>query len=542
MASMLPDATTSTTPAPDPLAGERVQISKKLVLVNIASSAAARALSMGALLWVQSFLVRRVSEEEMSLYWLLLSIIVIMPLVTSVLTSGLARYIVEAYAKGDQERVAQIVSTMFPVLLGAGVVIMAGGGVAAWYMDHFLKIAPAHLWDAQIMLGLMVFSFAIALPMAPFGVGLFVRQKFVLSNLIGVGGELLRVVLLFTLVLAVSPRVLWVVVASVSMSVMVLVLTQIFSRRALPLLVFRRSAIRWGMLHELTSFGVWSFVAQLADLIRTSAPALVLNLLATPYDMNCFGFGAVALVYIQQASGIVLAPLMPVVTAMHATGRQDRLRSLYLRGGRLALWVSLLISIPLMFFSQEFITLYAGKNYGPAAIIMPMMLAFFPLAYGHVMLSKIGIATATLGPIAVRSLILQAMNLALMIFLVYYWQLGAIGAAWSILVTIGVFWPLFNYRLGLRMVGLDWKTWLRETIVPPFVPAVVAAGACLAMKLVPHHTTWLWFGSCMVAGMAVYAVITLAFCLRPADRDDLKHMLAAAGIGRAKRPVEIDQP
>ena len=79
-----------------------------------------------------------------------------------------------AYAKKDDRRVTQIVSTMLPLLCGAGLLFLVGGWTFAWYIDRVLNIAPERLWDARLMLALLILSIAITLPLAPFGVGFFV--------------------------------------------------------------------------------------------------------------------------------------------------------------------------------------------------------------------------------------------------------------------------------------------------------------------------------------------------------------------------------
>ena len=120
----------------------RVEISKKLVLINSASSVITRLLSISVLIWLQQYLLKRITPEEYSLLPVLYSVMMFAPLVTTILTGGLGRYIVEAYARDDDERVTQIVSTMFPILCAAGVVLLSAGWTFAWYIDSVLNVAP----------------------------------------------------------------------------------------------------------------------------------------------------------------------------------------------------------------------------------------------------------------------------------------------------------------------------------------------------------------------------------------------------------------
>ena len=160
----------------------RVEISKRLVLINTAGTVVTRLLSVSVFVWLQQYLLRRISPEEYSLLPILAAVMVFAPLLTTVLTGGIARYVTEAYAKGDERGVTQITSTIFPLLLGVSFLVLVGGGVFSWYVDRVLTIAPDRVWDARIMMSLMVFTLAFGLSATPFRLGTYVRQRFVLQN------------------------------------------------------------------------------------------------------------------------------------------------------------------------------------------------------------------------------------------------------------------------------------------------------------------------------------------------------------------------
>jgi O-antigen/teichoic acid export membrane protein len=523
----------------------KVEISKRLVLINSASSVVSYLISISVLVWLQAYLLRRISPEEYSLYPVLMSVMMFAPLLTTVLTGGLARYIVEAYAKGDEQRVTQIVSTMFPLVLGAGLVMLAGGWLFAWYVDRVLTVAPEHVTDARIMMALLMLSLAVRLPATPFSVGLYVRQRFVLLNVIRIGTELLRVGILFALLFGVSTRVLWVVVAWTSAQLVGLGVTVLVSRRLVSSLRFRMSEIRWRLARSLTSFGGWSFLAQVADTIRSSADAIILNKLATPLDVTCFYVGSLPLRQIQQSSYTITAPLEPALTAMHATGAKERLRNAYLRGGRYGLWVSLFLAVPLMVYRRELITLYVGEQYVAAATVMLFLLLGFPLGYGNVMMPKIALATAQVRPWALRAVLAQGTNLLLTLWFVGALRMGAIGSAAGTLIVSAIGYPLLNWPLGRRLVGVSFSGWLRESLWPGLLPALAAAATWLALGTLVRPATWPALGACTAGGWAVYGAVLFLFALRGPDRQLVSEIWSKArslfqavmgmAQGRAKR-------
>lgn len=503
----------------------KVEISKRLVLVNSASSVAAKVINISVLVWLHQHLLRRISTEEYSLYPVLMAVMVFAPLLTTILTSALGRYIVEAYAKGDERRVTEIVSTMFPFLLGVGLAILTGGWLFAWFADHVLTIGPERLWDARIMLGLLVFLLAIRLPVAPFAVGLYVRQKFVLLNCIRLCTELLRIGILLTLLLCVSTRVLWVVVASMSASLCSLLVIVMISRRLVPALKFRPREIRWPLVRTLTSFGTWNFVLSAADMIRTGADVIILNKLGTALDVTNFHIGSMAFRQIQTGSYLVRGPLQPPLTAMYATGEKKRLRNTYLRGGRYALWASLFLALPLMIYRKEIITLYVGEQFLAAGTVMALLLATFPISYGNVMMPHLAKATAEMRPWAIRAAVIHSTNLLLTLCLVVFFKMGAVGCALATLTVYVIFVPLFYWPLGLRLAELNFRTWLKQTIWPGFKPALAATIVWIVLRIVMKPDSWASLAICSLGGMFCFLIYLFAFCLTSSEQNDIQRLL-----------------
>jgi O-antigen/teichoic acid export membrane protein len=507
--------------------GTKVVISKRLVFINSVSGIAAQVLNISVLLWLQRYLLKRISTEEYATYPVLVSLIAFLPLLTVILTTGLGRFITEAYAKSDERRVTQIVSTMFVLLLCAGLLVLMAGTVFAWNVGRFLTVAPERLWDARIMMTLMVCLFVIRLLMAPFIVGLYVQQKFVLSNIIALGTQLLRIAILLALLLGVSTRILWLVVSVVSSEVCGLLVTQVISRRLIPALVFQRSEIRWAVAKEVTSFGGWSLLGELAERIRTASDPIILNKLGSALDVSCFYLGSMPAGQIQQLLSVAQQPLMPPLTAMHATESKDRLRNTYLRGGRYGLWAALFLAVPMMVYGHELITLWVGEKFLAAGTVIILLLATYPLIYANVMMANIAIATAQVRPLALRAIVVQMINLLLTLYLVGVRGMGAVGSALGTFLAMILIYPVASITLGLRLADVSFGKWLRETIWPGLLPSIAGAGVWIILKIAVKPSSWLGLAGCVVFGLLCYVVVLL-FCLNPDDRNNLRKVLGRA--------------
>ncbi len=499
----------------------RVEISKRLVLINSAGSLLALGLNLTVLVWMQQYLLKRIGPEEYSLLPVLYSIMIFTPLLTTILTSPILRFVTEAYAAGDSARVTQIASTMFSILWTAGCLVVILGGVLTHHISALLAIAPEYLRDAKIMLMLLMLSLALRLAMSPFLVGLAVRQKFALVNLISTGGQLLRMGVLFILLTLVSPRVLWVIVATVSAGAIADIVTLALSLRALPCLRFRRGVASWPVARQLLSFGGWSTISAIALSITSSADAIILNRLGTALDVTCFYLGSLPLRFITMAGSVALAPLNPVLIAMHTQGQTQRLRGVFLKGGRWSLWSTLLVCVPLMTYGREIMSLYVGNEYRLAGIVMPLLLLAFPIGQGVRMMFPLAEATAKIRILSLCLLGMSVFNLGLTLYLVGILKMGALGSALGTGVSTALFFPIFIWPLGLKIAQVDFVSCLKSSMLPGLLPATANLAALLALKASVPLDSWSNIIFCVSLGSVVYLCAICYGGLQPDDKNDL---------------------
>ncbi len=506
-----------------------VPVSKKLVIINSTSSLVTHLLNVGVLIWLQPFLLARVSIEEYALYPVVVAPLVFVPLLSTILTGGLGRFGVEAYARGNRERITEIVSTMFPLLAGASLLIMILGTLFAWKVEHLLEIAPPLVPDARMMLLLLVAAASLRVLLSPFEIGLFIRQKFVLMNVILVGTQFLRLALLMALLFGVSPRVLWLVVAAVVADSLGLIVAVILSRRCVPSLRFRFRSYRWGCAPELISFGGWTFVMQAAGTLRRGIVPILLNKLSTALQVSCFYLGSIAMQQIQYMTYLGTQPLLPAMVAMHTRNDRNGLADVYLRGGRFGLWFATFVCLPLVVFSRELFTIYVGSGYLDAALVMALLLAALPLQFGNLMLGRLAMATNQIKRFSFQVLINQTLGLIIATTLIWGCGMGALGGAIGSVFPLLVMQPAVMWRMGRRLAGVTFAQWMRTTVIPGVIPGLVGLPAWLAVEQFLPQRNWRELILGGVPGALLFLAGLLLFSLTSQDRADLRTILRRFG-------------
>jgi O-antigen/teichoic acid export membrane protein len=499
----------------------RVEISKRLVLVNSASSAVTTVLNLSVLVWLQQYLLKRISAEEYSLVPLMAAIMAFGPLLSMVLTGGLGRFVTVAYARGDDDEVTRICSTMLPILAAGGMAFLAVGWTCAWYIDHLIRIDPGRLWDSRVMMGLLVFSAALQLPAAAFGSGFIVRQKLVLQDLVSMSCQLLRFLVLFSLLFGVSTRVLWVIVASVTSDLANLAVTIPVSIRLLPAQRFRWNAIRWSLAREIIKYGGWTLANQIAQTARMAMDPLILNRFASAFDVATFNVAGIVPRQLPLLVGPLSRPFIPLLAAMHATGDYTRLRNTYLRTARYHAWVLLAVATPAIIFNKELMLLYLGGKYQGAGTVMAVLLVVPILnafnAMGPAALAAVGVMRG----LASRQLIVHSANLLLTVFFVAQLGKGAFGSAAATLLATLAFDTTLTWRLSWRTTHTSGSAWVREVLLPTLVPALPSILICLSVKYLFGIKTWIGLFAVSAVSAALNLVLIAAFGLRNQDRIDI---------------------
>lgn len=514
---------------------QRVPISKRLLLINSSSSFATNLLNISVLVWLQQHLIKRIEPAEYAIYPLLMAVLLFVPLLSTLMIGGVGRFVTEAYARGDERRVTQIVSTLLGPLAGVALLLLIGGGAFAWFIDVFIDVQPRYLADARLMMALLVGSAAVRLVATPVSIGLFVRQRFMTINLLTLGTQVLRLTLLLALLYGVSTRVLWVVVATVVANLAQAGALWALSRRAIPALRFDRRLVDYRTIGRVASFNAWIFISHLANMLKLAAEPWLLHHWADDVAVWCMSIGSQAYDRVDSSSVVATQTAQPALTALHTSGDRRRLGVAYLRGSRYALWLVCLIALPVMIYAPELMRLYLGGKYEEFSATAPVLIlifATFPLWYSTLLLARIAEATASIRLFSLYAVAMSAANLALSFWFVIGLDAGAVGTAAGRLVASLLVWPLVAH-LGLVLAGVTLRQWLHETVWLGLLPGLLGAVVWLTMKAVLPPGDWLTLAFNAIVGGAVYAATLLGLCLRPPERDDLRRLLGRLGLIRA---------
>ena len=503
-------ATGDAEPAPDagePRRGKRN--SAKQFGVNVISNVGTKIIQITVLVWVNQYLLKRIDTNEYALFPLITSLIFFVQFVRIMATGGIARYLVVADSRDDDEEVTRITSSMLPVLLGMAAVIVIGGGWAVANIDHLLEIDSRYLWDARLMLTLILVNMAVNIVATPFASGLYVRQKFTIINLIQLGCELGRNAILILLILGVGPRVIWLVVGTFVGDIVNVLLRVVATRRLIPAIRLDPSKFSWATCKELLQFGAWTSTRGISRFLSRTSPVLLLNKFGTPLDLTVFHLGRLPDTQLQKIISAAMVPVDPAITRMHAQSGEDSMQHIYYRGNRYCMWLALLLPAPLIVLAGPIIELYVGTGYATAAAIMVLFLLRYPVLFASSMFYRVAQATARVQTFYTGQIAVQLASVASM-FLAAQSGIGVVGMTTAMCVTEIVLTMLLIWVLGLRFVNGTWTRFLWTVLLPGGAPFVASLLACYGVSKLTEIDSWTTVALTGAFASLVYILVVLA--------------------------------
>lgn len=507
-----------------------VPISRKLALINSCSTFLALVLEVSILVWVQQYLIRRISPEEYSLFPLLSTVLTILLIMAQLLTSGLGRFLTVACAAQDTEQLNRTVSSILPFILGLGLLVLLGGGLLIAKLDVVFKIAPQFLSDARLIMGMLLLVFLARLLTTPFALGMYVYQKFVWMSVVEFAGGLLRLTLLLTLLSSFGARVLWVATAQMIAFLAMTGAKVVLSLHQMPLLRPNLTLFDWKTAKEVLRFSGWLTVGKTGLSIARSADLVFLNRCCSASAVGSFHLASLIPKHLAVVLVALTGPLEPAITAMQAANRQDQLMSAFYRMGRLTLWFVGLIIVPLLMLRVPLCRLYLGERFDTYNAV-PVLLLMIALAWVPMCivdgLEKLAVAK---GRARGYSMILSLSHLGhigLTGYYVFFLDMGPVGVGIAGLVAMWGSLFLGFLPLGLVSFGVSLRAYLSRVVLRVLGPWLVGALTCYYVSSALPPTSWLSLVAVAVIANVAYC-LGVVLCSTEDDRRDVLGVMRSA--------------
>lgn len=491
---------------------------RRVLARNTAWNYASVAINVGVNVLLFRYVVSRIGETSAGIWLLLASLTGYLGLLQLGTIPAVTQLMAAHLERREQSLANQLASTTLALLAGLGLAPMILLP-AAPMLARLLRIPQDLQAGAGLVFALGLISFAAAMPGQAFNAFLSGAQRqdrcgqaWMLSSALKLCGAI-----------AVLEGGLG-LVGLVSMELGLVVLLDLvlgaLAFRSIPGLRVSWRLVNGADFRRLVSFGGVLLIAGVCALFIEQSDRIVIGAFL-PIAMVTYYAAAWKLYMLAYlAPTALLYALSPVAAALAARSDEESLRRVVMRLTKYSAALAILLVGVLAFSAGALLKLWMGDTFaGHANVARILLISFSVTAFNHAgFAALVGMRRVTT---AVWAYSVPQAVLNLLISLVLVKPLGIAGVALGTAIPALALEPVFLAIL-MRELGLDWRTWWVDVVVPTLRPAVcfVPAAVCAALWQAPTAVS-----AAALAGAAGYAAVFFTLSLSPAERIDVVDLI-----------------
>jgi O-antigen/teichoic acid export membrane protein len=445
---------------------------------------------------------------------------------------AIVKFVAEFRAKKDPQALNEVLSTMYWIYTGLGVIAYVLAMIVAWFLPRWFNLGPEEARIGQLVLLISSAQIALFFPFSVFGGVINGFERFYVNNVVGTA---------FNVAAAVAQVVvLWAgygLVELVATTTLIRTLPFFFYRlnayRAFPEMRLRVAYFRRSRLRDLTGFSVYLAVIDWSSKLAYATDNVVVGRMLGTSAVGVFAVGSRLTEQMFKVTNQLHTLLFPAVVHRAAIGEAESQRILMVKATRFQLATATAVAAVTAADGDVLIEAFFGRGFSSSVIILQLLSFVIVLRAWMAMPSTVLKGTGRQRYVAIAAAIAAVANALLSVMLVKL--MGLTGSAMGTVIPSTILAAFFIFPQACRVVGLSVAQGYRRIVVPTVWPAVIAIAVvaltrhALPIRLIavlPH----------MAAGALLYLTIFVAFAT---ERDERQWIAATVTSLRRRRAENL---
>lgn len=461
------------------------------------------------------FIIRTLGNEEYGLYLLIGSLAAYLGVLDFGLNNAVTRYVAQCAAKRDRQEEAGFLGAALVVNALASVAIIGLGAILYSNIDIIFSntLDAGQVMQARAMLLLLITNIVLTISSGMFTAISTGHERFTFTKIVNLLRYLLRIGLVLA-ILAAGGGAVSLVALDAALALLMLIANAFYAIKKIGAQVKIRSLSLKLVLSVLT-FSTWSFLYAVIGQVQWQGGQLIIGATLGTNAVAIYGVGIMFAGFYAAFSSVITNLFMPRANQMIAKCvSQEDYGTEMMRIGRISLLILFLILGGFFLYGSDFITLWAGPEYGTAWLVaLIIMLAYtVPLiqTFAHQLLEAKGLMAFK------AKVYLITLPLGVLLGYLLLEQFGvlgmAIGMASGWIVAIIVMNIYFQVALGISLQTFFFK--VSKGIVPVFL---VCLGIGSMFNFLPI-TGWSGLIVRVAAFASIYTVTMYFFGMNGSER------------------------
>lgn len=443
--------------------------------------------------------------------------------ISSVLALSTQRFYSYAMGKGEKERLKEIFSVSFNIILLISVALLVIFELfGPWVVSTQLTIPAARQEAAQWILQFSLYSFIFTLLQIPFIGAVFANEDMRYYALISTIDCIVKLGIAFGIGKTRGDNLVYYGLALMLETFLVMMLYVCIAKLKYKECSYTRVRDK-GLYRELFSFSGWTFYGALASVGMTQGSTIILNVFFGPIVNAAFGIANQIYNAINTLTNSVIIAFRPAMIKAYSAQEGYYLEQLFYASSKAILYLVALVVVPFMFEARTLLNFWLGEC-TPTMVLFAQLYTVYTVCLAlHNPITTIIQAT---GHIKKYSMYVESMTI---LCLPISWILFKMGLpAYYVFVTmIGL--CVLAHVMRLFMLRSDIHTfsfanYLRQIVLPGILIIGLDTVAIYALRLLDMSTFWEFFLAFTISTICI-SILLYALGINKKERSLVKDLV-----------------
>ena len=315
-------------------------------------------ITMAVSLYTVRVILDVLGAEDYGIYNVIGGIVSLFSFLSSTMASATQRFLSFEMGKQENGSLTKVFSvSMYTYLLLIGIILLLSETIGLWFVNNQLTIPAERLTAANFVYQSSILSFIVTLLCIPYNASIIAMERmsvFAYSSIVDAGLKLAIAWLLPYIAmdhLKVYSILMFIAIASVQLYYVW------YCRRYFDFCRYSHYKDH-NLFRNMLSFAGWNMIGALANILRGQGLNILINLFFNPVLNAAYGIALQVNNAITNFTNNFYTAVRPQLVKLYAGGNRQEMLSLGYRSSRLAFYLMLTITVPIMLNTEEILSIW----------------------------------------------------------------------------------------------------------------------------------------------------------------------------------------
>ena len=318
-------------------------------------------LIMGVSLYTSRIVLQTLGVTDFGIFNVVGGMVTMFSFLMSTMASASQRYLSYDLANGNKVKLKETFSLiLLTYILLAVVTVVLIESVAVWFLNNKMTIPYDRLIAANWVLQFAVLTFVAQIFSTPYLSVIIARENMDVYAYISILDVILKLLIVFSLLAFSYDKLILYAVLMFLSSALITAIYILYCHRKFP---ESRFAVYYDKkrLKDMLGFAWWNMIGTISNLFRSQGINILLNMFFNPAVNAARGIAYQVNSAITGFSSNFYTAVRPQIIKAYASNENDRMKSLIFYSSRLAFYLMLVISLPILLSTQPLLALWLGN-------------------------------------------------------------------------------------------------------------------------------------------------------------------------------------